>query len=574
MLTHLRIIDFALLDDVELELGPGFNVLTGETGAGKSLLVEAVALLRGGRASADVVRTGADEARVEAVFEPPHGPAAEALAERLARAGIAEAEEGLIVRRVIGKSGRGRVFINNTLATAAALAEVAGVLIELAGQHEHQTLTDPARHLDILDGFGELGALRREVAAAYARLEAADQALAAASLDERARAEREDFLRFQVGELDEARLDPPSDDDLGGLRERLRGAARLEEAARRGEELLYARENAVVEELAQLARDLGEVGRVDPALGRIGKQVEEARVLLDDAAHELRRYADGLDGDPARLEEIEDRLHLIQRLCKKHGARSAAELVERRRLLAEELGTLSSHDEHRARLAAELAQARGEAQARAQALGEARRRVACTLAERVEAALVELAMPGARLAVQVVPAAAHKGDEGALIFDGRRLGPTGWDRVEILLSANPGEEPRPLARVASGGELSRIMLALKRILSCADQVATYVFDEVDTGIGGAVADVVGQKIRAVAEEKQVVCITHLAQIAAYADVHFRVEKGTEGGRVRTVVRRLAAAERREEMARMLGGARITAKARAHADEMIRAARGH
>jgi DNA repair protein RecN (Recombination protein N) len=572
MLTHLRITDFALLDDVELDLGPGFNVLTGETGAGKSLLVEAVALLRGGRASAEVVRAGADEARIEAVFEPPHGPAADALAERLGRAGIDPVDEGLVVRRLIGRTGRGRVYINNGLTTAAVLGEVAGVLIELAGQHEHQTLGDPARHLGILDAFGGHAAALGEVAAAHARIGEIARALAGATLDERTRAEREDFVAFQLRELDEARLQPGEEARLRVERERLRAVERLSAGARRGEEALYAREGAIVDELARLARELEELGRIDPALAPLGRQLDEARLTLEDAARELGRYADGLEADPERLAEVEERAHLVGRLLRKHQAADVAALLARRAALAEELAALTSHEAARARLGDELAAARTAAARAAEALTVARTKAARTLAARVEPALAELGMKGARLAPVVGPLAAREGDDPALLFDGRRLGAAGWDRVELLLSANPGEEPRPLGRIASGGELSRIMLALKRVLSRADQVATYVFDEVDAGIGGAVADVVGRQIRAVSGDKQVVCITHLAQIAAYADVHFRVEKTSEKGRAHTRVRRLSADERREEIARMIGGARVTPKARAHAEEMLKSAR--
>jgi DNA repair protein RecN (Recombination protein N) len=572
MLTHLRITDFALLDDVEIDLGPGFNVLTGETGAGKSLLVEAVALLRGGRASADVVRAGAEEARVEAVFDPPHGPAAEALQERLERAGIDAADEGLIVRRVIGKSGRGRVYINNVLSTAAALGEVAGVLIELAGQHEHQTLGDPAKHLAILDSFGGHEAHVAAVAASHARLSQAAAALASATLDETKRSEREEFLRFQLKELEDARLEPGELEQLGTERERLRAVEKLSAGARRGEDALYAREGAIVEELGALGRELNELGRIDPELGRMGKQLDEARALLEDAAHDLRRYADGLSADPERLQVVEDRLHLLGKLIRKHQAPDLAALIVKRDRIAVELGDLSSHDERRARLLVELDAARAEAARHAEQLSTARKKAARTLGQRVEKALAELAMKGARLEAQVAPVAPRDGDDAAFVFDGKRLSASGWDRSEFLLAANPGEEARPLSRVASGGELSRIMLALKRILSRADQVATYVFDEVDAGIGGSVADVVGRQIRAVAEEKQVVCITHLAQIAAYADAQFRVEKREEKGRVRTLVRKLEAGERKDEIARMIGGAKITDKARAHAAEMLKAAR--
>jgi DNA repair protein RecN (Recombination protein N) len=572
MLTHLRITDFALLDDVEIDLRAGFNVLTGETGAGKSLLVEAVALLRGGRASADVVRAGAEEARVEAVFEPPHGPAADALKERLDRAGIDPADEGLIVRRVIGKTGRGRVYINNVLSTAAALTDVAGVLIELAGQHEHQSLGDPAKHLAILDSFGGHEAHVAAVAAAHARLSQAAGALASATIDESKRAEREEFLRFQLKELEDAGLEAGEEERLKIERERLRAVEKLSAGARRGEDVLYAREGAMVEELGAIGRELGELGRVDPELGRVGKQLDEARALLEDAAHDLRRYADGLSADPERLQEVEDRLHLMGKLLRKHQVADVAALVQKRDRIAAELGDLTSHEERRARLSAELETARTEAARHADQLSTARKKAARTLGQRVEKSLAELAMKGARLEAQVASTAAREGDDASFVFDGRRLGPTGWDRAEFLLAANPGEEARPLHKVASGGELSRIMLALKRILSRADQVATYVFDEVDAGIGGSVADVVGRQIRAVAEEKQVVCITHLAQIAAYADTQFRVEKREEKGRVRTLVRRLDASERKDEIARMIGGSKITDKARAHAAEMLKAAR--
>jgi DNA repair protein RecN (Recombination protein N) len=572
MLTHLRITDFALLDDVEVEFASGFNVLTGETGAGKSLLVEAVALLRGGRASADVVRAGAEEARVEAIFEPPHGPAADSLKQRMARAGIDPVDEGLVVRRVIGKSGRGRVYINNVLATAAVLGDVAGVLIELAGQHEHQTLGDPAQHLAILDAFGGHEPQLGMMAELHARLEATARALVEATVDERTRADREEFLRFQLKELRDAQLEAGEEERLKLERERLRAAEKLLSVARRGEEALYVREGAIVDELGGLARDLGEMGKIDPELARVSKQIDEARVTLEEAASDLRRYGDGLEADPERLAQVEERTDLLMRLLRKHRADASDinGLISRRDTLERELADLGSHEERRAHLLDELKAVRSEAAKLAQSLSEARKRAARTLESKVGSALAELAMAGARMVPSVSQVAAREGDDPALVFDGRRMGPSGWDRVEFQLAANKGEEPRPLHKIASGGELSRIMLALKRILSRADQVATYVFDEVDAGIGGAVADVVGRQIRAVAEDKQVVCITHLPQIAAHAATHFRVEKEERNGRVHTVVRRLTAEQRKEEIARMLSG-KVTAKARAHADEMLRGA---
>ncbi|MSP62039.1 MAG: DNA repair protein RecN [Myxococcales bacterium] len=567
MLTHLRIRDFALLDEVELDLGPGFNVLTGETGAGKSLLVDAVALLRGGRGSADVVRAGAEEARIEAVFEPT-GSAARSLGERLERAGLEPAEEGLIVRRVIGKSGRGRVYLNGALSTAAALAELAGGLIDLAGQHEHQTLTDPARHITILDAHGVDPALADSVTAAFERVRAAADALKATALDERSRAEREDFLRFQLRELEDANLRPGEDAALKIERERLRSAEKLHAAARHGEHALYAREGAILEELGALGRELSDVGRADPALAQLAAQLVEARVVLEDLADSLRRYAEGMNADPERLAEVDERMHLVGRLLRKHGA-DVAQVIARREAMAAELASIGAHEERRALAERSLDEARREASRAAGALTDARRKAASALSKQASAALQELGMSGARLHVALSDRPVRDGDEAALTFDGRRLASSGWDRAEFLLAANPGEEPRPLARVASGGELSRVMLALKRVLAHADTVATYVFDEVDAGIGGAVADVVGRQIKSVAADKQVLCVTHLAQIAAYADAHFRVEKRVIDGRTATAVRRLDAGERVEELARMAGGAKVTPKARAHAEDLIK-----
>ncbi|MGZ3442826.1 MAG: DNA repair protein RecN, partial [Polyangia bacterium] len=447
------------------------------------------------------------------------------------------------------------------------------VLIELAGQHEHQTLGDPAHHLSILDAFGGHAVELVAMAAAHARIEAAARALGSATLDERTRAEREEFLKFQLKELVDARLEPGEDERLKLERERLRSAEKLLSAARRGEDAIYAREGAIAEELGTLGRELTELGRIDPELGRVGRQIDEARVTLEEAARDLRRYAEHLDADPERLAEVDERTDLLAKLLRKHrgDALDVAALIAKRDAIAKELGDLTSHEARRAELAAELEAARAQAKKLATALTAARQKAAQTLQTRVGAALAELAMAGARLVPAVTPTTLREGDDAAFGFDGKRLGATGWDRVEFQLAANKGDAPRPLHRIASGGELSRIMLALKRILSRADQVATYVFDEVDAGIGGAVADVVGRQIRAVAEDKQVLCITHLPQIAAHAAVQFRVEKEERDGRVHTQVRQLTASERKEEIARMLGG-KVTPKARAHAEELLKGAR--
>ncbi len=581
MLTYLRISNFAILDEVELTFGPGMTVLTGETGAGKSLVLDAVSLLRGGRASADLIRTGADEARLEAVFAPPPGsPAEDALRERMARLGLDPVQlgdEGLVVRRVIGRSGRSRIHIAGQLSTAAVLGELCGNLIDISGQHEHQSLLEVSRHLRLVDRTGVPVERLDQMAQAFNRLQEASAALQAASLDERARAEREEFLRFQLKELDHLNPQAGEDDFLRQEQRRLRSVEKLLSAAQRAETCLYSGEGSVLEQVGVVARELHELAPLDPEIAGFAAQVGEAQAVLEDVAHGVRRYSDTLGADPQRLQEIEDRLHLLGRLLRKHGP-DMATLLRKRDEMAAALLAVTEHEAVREAAHTAVEKARTAAAAVATELSRERQKVATRLAKQAGEALSDLAMKDARLLPQLEGRPAQKSDDPALTFaasDGtlRRLGRDGWDRCELLLAANPGEDPRPLHRIASGGELSRVMLALRRILGQADRVATCVFDEVDAGIGGAVADRVGSQIRALAKSKQVLCITHLAQIAAYGDDHFRVEKHVEDGRTTTRVRHLTASERREEIARMLGGAKITAKVRAHAEEMLREAVG-
>jgi DNA repair protein RecN (Recombination protein N) len=587
MLTYLRISNFAILDEIELEFGPGLTVLTGETGAGKSLILDAVALLRGGRAPAELIRAGADSARIEAVFVPTAGTEPErALHERLSQLGIdagSLAADGLVVRRQINRNGRGRVHIAGQLSTVQALAEVCSGLIDIAGQHEHQSLLDTSRHLGLLDRSGVGEELRERMTAGFLQLEQAIRDFHSASLDERSRIEREEFLRFQLDEIRAADPQPGEDESLREEQRRLRSATRLHQAASRGEASLYSAEGAVIERLGALGRELLELGAVDRQMATFASQLGEAQALLEDAAQGLRRYAQHLRADPERLSELDDRLHLIGRLLRKHGP-DMASLLKKRDEMASELSRLHEHEAHRTAAAATVEQARRAAVQKAEELSAARHAVAGRLAKEASAALADLGMAAARLEARLDRRPAQKGDEPALTFEmatseGRlcRLGAgdSGWDRCELLLKSNVGEEARPLTRIASGGELSRVMLALRRVLGQADSIATCVFDEVDAGIGGATADRVGRHIFALSRSKQVLCITHLPQIAAYADQHLRVEKQVEDGRTTARIKRLGSAgskDRRDEIARMLGGARITDRSRAHAEEILRDAR--
>jgi len=551
MLRHLRVTNFAILSDVAIELGDGMNVLTGETGAGKSLIVEAVNLLRGGRASADIPRAGADEAVVEAIVAIP-----EDLASRVAGviegAGLPRGEhDEVFIRRVIQRGGRSRTYVNGALTTLARLAELGALLIDLSGQHQHQGLVDPGRHLEILDAFAGEPALVVAMGLAWAELRRASDELVALGGDEREREARLDYLRYQLDELDGAALRPGEDAAIDIERARLASVDQLQGAARAAEELLYGGDDSARDRVAAAAREVERAARTDPGLGPITRQLGEIETLIDDAADQLRGYADKLEGDPERLAWLDERLALIRRLVRKHNG-SLDDVIAKAVELRRELDALAGRDARLAELAALQAGTEAAAVAAAAAVTRSRKQAARRLEKEVGAALVELGMGSARLSVIVEP---------------RTLGGSGADRVELMLASNKGEDLRPLTKVASGGELSRIMLALKLALRRADEVATYVFDEVDTGIGGTTAQVVGSQIRSVADHRQVLCVTHLPQIAAYADQHFHVEKTELAGRTETHVRRLNAVARKDELARMLGG-HATSKAKAHAAELL------
>ena len=527
MLTLLKISGFALIDEVEIAFGSGLTAVTGETGAGKSILVEALGLLRGARAGADLVRAGRDEARVEAIVElPAASPARARLASDGREAG--DADEGLVVRRVIARGGRGRAHLGGSLATAADLARVVGPLIDIASQHDQQSLTDPDSQLAILDAFAENAALRAEMAAAHAAAVEAAAALAAFSADARARAEREDMLRFQLGELDAAQPVAGEDTALAAERERLRGADRFFAATSRGEETLYAGDGAVSERIAAVLRDLEPLVALDPTLAALAERLAEAAATIEDVARDLGRYARGVRSDPARLAEIEERLFLLSRLARKHGG-TVAELAARRESLAAEL----ADDRLVRRGGRRPARRRSTRRTRAR---RPRRRRCRRRASGRQAAW------SARSARRCASSGSRR---AGCRSRSRRASwaPTGVDRVRFLFAPNPGEEPRPLAKIASGGELSRVMLAVKQALARTDDVLTYVFDEVDAGIGGGAAEVVGRKLKRLAADRQVIVITHLPQVAAFADAHVRVTKSVSRGKTHVAIEPLSAAER-------------------------------
>ncbi len=565
VLSVLRIKNLAIIDELEVELGPGLNVITGETGAGKSILIGALGLVLGQKGRAELVRTGAAQAEVEALFEVARDDEARA---RLMEAGIDVESDELVIRRVLSANGRSRAYVNGTLTTATQLEALARGLVDISSQHEHHTLVDPATHLGFLDAFGELGPARESVAEAHRALKAADEALARSRDAVSARGEREDLLRFQIKEIEELDPQPGEDEALASERARLVHAEKLVAASAGAEEALYSSDDALCATLNRVARAVRDGAALDPALAPHADALEGALAQLEDVARELGAYAQDVRVDPERLAEVEERAHRLRRLVKKHGGDVAGVLARRDEMRAE-LEGLERVEEEVERLERERAAALADASARARALSTRRREIADALGAAIGRELATLGMGDAKIEVQVEPLAERRGE---LAVDGARLSETGIDRVEFLIAPNRGEVPRPLRKIASGGELSRALLAVKRVLAGVGRASLYVFDEVDAGVGGAVAEVIGRKLAEVAAHHQVICVTHLAPIAVYGDRHFRVLKRPVGERTQSSIERLAEAERLEEVARMVGGLEVTASTRKAAREMLSMAR--
>jgi len=557
MLIELRIKNFAIIDELNLSFSKGFNVLTGETGAGKSIILNAVHLLLGDKATEEWIRSTEEEANVEAVFDlSGNSEIKEKIQEKVPRLQGAGEEDSLLIRRLISRSGRGKVFINGNLATLGTLSEVGEGLLSVYGQHEHQSLQRVETHVDILDEFGDLLGLREEFQKQFLEFVSLSEEVEKIRAEKERRAKERELMAFQSSEIETSGIQVGEEESLKEDRVLLTHAKKLMDFARLSEETLYSEEGSAIEKVQKVFNQCRETAAIDPFLSQALKALESTLIQLEETALALRDYSRRVEINPMRLEEIENRLEEIDRLKRKYGA-TVEEVLSFKQKIDEALKSITSDEERLSQLEGLLGPLRENLKDLGGRLSAERERVAQGLKKSVERELNSLGMRKTVFEIRMDPSP----------LSGR-----GVDRVEFLLSPNVGEEVKPLAKIASGGELSRIMLAMKKILAKVGGRQVLIFDEVDSGIGGAMAEVVGRKLKELSRHHQVICVTHLPQIACFADQHHSVKKEVKAGRTMTLVDRLDKESIVDEIARMLGGVKVTEKTRAHAREMIETAK--
>jgi len=559
MLRELKIQNLAIIDTLEISFVEGLNVISGETGAGKSIIIGAVGLLLGDRASSDVIRSSEETAVVEALFDIT---GRDEIKDKLAEIGC-DGDDDLVVKRIVSRSGKNKIYINGNLATLGSLSSLSESLVNVCSQHEHQTILNADNHIDILDEFGQLMPLRNQYSLLYKDFCNLQGYLAELELQNGNKQEREGFLKFQLKEIIDAHITPGEDTALLEEKKILRNAKQLNEHARNAHDILYAGEDSVLERLSRVIGDVKEIREIDTSLGVSTDDLDSIYFSLEETALALRDYTYRIVYDPERLEEVDNRLEYLSRLKRKYGA-TLDEVLRKQCDIEHEFKTISSVEDEIERVSGEIARRKERVMASARELSARRADVAVRLKDEIEREIHTLRMASAFFEVRFHQPLDNAAGEPQIHY-------RGCDIPEFYLSTNIGEEPKPLNRIASGGELSRIVLAMKKVLARTGSVGTIIFDEVDTGIGGATAEIVGHKLQEVANHHQVICISHLPQIACFGDHHLLVAKKVEGKKTNTEVRLLSGEERLNEITRMLGGVEITEKTREHAQEMLRSA---
>ncbi|MDI6775846.1 MAG: DNA repair protein RecN [Syntrophales bacterium] len=555
MLTELNIKNFAIIDEMKVSFSDGLSVISGETGAGKSIIIGAVSLLLGEKASGDMIRSSEDTAVVEALFDIGRMGA---LKERLKQMGFYQGDD-LVIRRVVSRSGKNKVYLNGNLVPLGLLSSVSESLLNICSQHEHQVMLNAENHIDILDEFGGLLTLRSEYTVVYDQYQSLNARSRELESVRQKRGEREDLLRFQLQEIEGAALKAGEDASLLEEKRVLENVQKLMDYAGKAYDTLYGKKGSVLEELRDAITNIREIKKIDTGLHVSEEDLEALFYQLEDVALTIRDYTKNLAFDVGRLETIEERLTMIGRLKRKYGP-TLEHVLQKKTEMEGELQGISSVDEEIEQASKAMKLLRSQTMEMAGNLSQKRRKVAAGLKETMEGDIRTLGMADARFEV-VFKELSHNGGEPL-------FGRKGIDEVEFFLSTNVGEALKPLNRTASGGELSRIILAMKKVLARTGSVGTIIFDEVDSGIGGATAEIIGEKLRDVSGYHQVLCITHLPQIACFGNRHYRVTKIVSGERTNTCVRVLSPEERLEEITRMLGGVELTEKTREHAREML------
>ncbi len=545
MLRELRIKNLAIIDNVAVEFRDGLNVLTGETGAGKSIIISALCLALGERASSDLVRSGEKEAVIQAFFDIPPNMLNHSTRRLLQDIGI-DISEGILMKRILSAQGKSRALINDSMVNVQTLSEVSRNIIDVHGQYEHQSLLLSDNQLELLDAFGGLLSERQELKGLSESLALVKQQIAELIEKDKERAQRLDLLRFQISEIDTAYLKIGEEEELLEDEKVLGSAGRLSELANQAYESLYSSDAACITNLSKILTSLKEISSIDIRAVDALASVEGALPLLEESAYFLRDYKDSLEFDPQRLEEIRERLELIKKLKRKYG-NNIQEILDYKEGAVKELDNIQHSEEKLESLRADRDKLKKTITEKAQLLSKKRRAVSKKLEQQVMKGLSQLSMADTKFIIQTTH---ESGDD---TMDGFKLNSSGIDRVDFLISPNIGEELRPLSKIASGGELSRVMLALKGILAKGDKIPVLIFDEIDAGIGGMAAETVGQKLRNLSSVHQVMCITHLPQIASYADRHIKLEKRVKGKRTAVEIRSIEKEERTVEIARMLSG---------------------